>query len=430
MLKTGFSLQVLLLALLLSCAGKNRTIKSRFTIIYNVNIVDVLHNRIIEKQDVYIENAKIARIENSSGSLSSGQSIIDATGRYLMPGLWDMHIHLAWQKGNDSLIFPAFIKNGITGLRDMGGDLELLNAFKQSSIKNNGPFLAGAGPIIDGFPPVHQDFSLSVNPNLNLPNSLDSLRQNGADFFKTYSLLRESDLRIIAGYAKKTNTRFAGHLSEYVKPELQIQLGMSSVEHLNRLEELWPAEMKRLDTISMLMVQHKTFLCPTLITYFLKTKIRDSSVAKPRYEKYIPSSLKQEWQSIWTRRKKKLAEDNNPDYLDLRFKQQLQLVGYLKERGVIFLAGSDFAGMPYVYPGLSLHEELLLLKKAGLSDFEALQSATINPALFLGIDNHYGSVNPGKYADLVMLEDNPLENIMNTGLIFMVFKNGRKVYQK
>ncbi|MDH3796698.1 MAG: amidohydrolase family protein, partial [Flavobacteriaceae bacterium] len=106
---------------------------------------------------------------------------------------------------------------------------------------------------------------------------------------------------------------------------------------------------------------------------------------------------------------------------------QKELLSYMHQNGVDILAGSDFGGMPYVYPGMGLHQELALLCEAGLSNAEALASATINPAIFLSIENKYGSISEGKIADLVLLKMNPLENIENTQAIVSVYRKGVKV---
>ena len=133
-----------------------------------------------------------------------------------MPGLWDMHFHLCWMNNNDSLLFPVLLKNGITGIRDMGGDLHIMNNFK-SRMKNKmiiAPEIYGAGPILDGNPPVQPDFSLPLDDNSNIENLLDSLKNNGAEFFKVYSLIKEKQPTAIAAYCTTHNMTFEGHLSE------------------------------------------------------------------------------------------------------------------------------------------------------------------------------------------------------------------------
>lgn len=408
-------------------SSKQKT-QTPILLIQNINIVDVESGKIIPSQQVLIKDSIIRFIGSSIPEKSKGNTIvINGTGKYLVPGLWDMHFHLCWMNNNDSLLFPVLLKKGITGIRDMGGDLQIMNSFK-SRIKNKGmpaPEIYGAGPIIDGNPPVQPDFSLPVDDNTNMPHVLDSLSNKGAAFFKVYSLIKENQLRATADYCKTHHMQFEGHLSEYIDPKLSISLGQKSVEHLNRIFEIWQEDKAKLDEIGNMMVAQKSFLCPTVITYYLKTKLRDSSIVKPAYEQYITPSLRNEWQTLWTKRIKAAEKKGNENQLNDIFESQKKLIAHLANMGVMILAGSDFAGMPYVYPGIGLQEELKLLATCGLSNLQVLQSATINPAIFMGKEHKYGSVTIGKYADLIIVENNPLTDISNIQTIKDVIIKGQ-----
>lgn len=411
----------------MSCSSvQNNKPKSTFLIIRNINVVDVSSGRILPNQDVVVKDELIYFVGKSfSEKIPSYSTYIDGKGKYLCPGLWDMHFHLCWDKNNDTLLFPALLKNGITGIRDMGGDLNIMNAFKSAS-QNFKPTIYGAGPMIDGNPPVYNDFSLPVDDNTNMKAVLDSLKNSAVDFFKTYSLIKEKQLLNISTYTRKNNFQFAGHLSEYVEPEVSILAGQKSIEHLNRLDIIWEENKNRLDSIVTLMNENQTYLCPTLITYQLKTKVRDTSITLFEYSKYISSSLMSEWQAAWKKRLNRHTKLADWDELNKTFQSQMQLVNHINKMGVMILAGSDFAGMPYVYPGISLHQELKLLVEAGLTNSEALKTATINPATFMGKHNLFGSVAVGKYADLLILENNPLDNIESLRTIQFVVSKGKK----
>jgi predicted amidohydrolase len=130
-------------------------------IIQHINIIDVVNGIVLPNEEVVIKDRLIYFIGNSfSEKTASDTKFIDGKGKYLLPGFWDMHFHLCWQEGNDALLFPALLKKGITGIRDMGGDLNMMQQFKTKLKKwrNHGPEIFGAGPIIDGNPPVHSDF--------------------------------------------------------------------------------------------------------------------------------------------------------------------------------------------------------------------------------------------------------------------------------
>ncbi|MEK7856556.1 MAG: hypothetical protein AAB288_10735, partial [Acidobacteriota bacterium] len=263
---------------------------------------DVLKGKIARSQTVVIEGPVISFIGSSTPrEYLENSKTIDGSGKYLAPGLWDMHFHLCWAGDNDRLLYPILLRNGITGVRDMGGDAGVMRRFKAAlaSGEIEGPEIFGAGPMLDGAPPVYRDFSLALNSDTNVPTLLSGLRSNGADFFKTYSLIREQQLREIAEYCVKHDMTFAGHLSEYIEPETSISLGQRSVEHLNRLEEIWAADKSRIDRIGNAMASKGAFLCPTLITYKLKASVRDPSIVNDEYAKYLPQSLMKEWKAVW-----------------------------------------------------------------------------------------------------------------------------------
>lgn len=410
---------------LLGCSPvKHFNIPAPYLIIKNINVVDVLSGKISPNQDVVVKDKMIYFIGYSfSETVPTNSKYINGEGKYLCPGLWDMHFHSCWDKNNAVLLFPVLLRNGITGIRDMGGDLNIMKDFK-SATHNFKPDIFGAGPMIDGNPPVYADFSLPVDDNTNMTAVLDSLKKNGADFFKTYSLIEEKQLRAISAYCSTNSFQFAGHLSEYIEPEISISLGQKSIEHLNRLDIIWEENRNRLDSIANRMIVNNTFLCPTLITYQLKTKVRDTSIINNAYSKYISAALLKEWQTIWKKRLTRHTELNDWEELKKTFQSQMKLINHLNKVGVMLLAGSDFAGMPYVYPGISLHQELKLLVEAGLSNYEALKTATLNPAIFISKQNLFGSVSVGKYADLLILKKNPLENIEHLKTIETVISKG------
>ena len=410
------------LLFLVACNSSRIVNSNGYLVLDNINIVDVINGGIIENQTLVIKDSLIVFIGTNWNSPSNSKiNRIAGSGKYLIPGLWDMHFHLSWEKGNDTLLFPALFANGITGIRDMGGDLVIQNRIKTNKIR---PEIYGAGPIIDGNPPVMYDFSIPVDSRTILPNLLDSITKLGADFIKTYSLIKKTELQEIAKYTKKYNLTFAGHLSEYIEPEVSINLGQKSIEHLNRLENIWATDSTRIEVIAQEMLKNQTWLCPTLGIYFNKMKMGDKFLSVDSYDKYIHPILAQEWKKssdgIWAK-----ADTSYWIKKEKEFNRNLELVHFLKIKGVKILAGSDFGGMPYIYPGIGLINELKLLKKAGLSNLEVIQTATINPADYFALNNNYGSITEGKFADLVILNKNPLTDIENIETIELVIKYGK-----
>lgn len=416
------------LLLVYSCSFLKPGSGSAYQVIEEVNVVDVVEGKLLKAQTVVLKDSLIHFIGKEWQAPPNAQiTTIDGRGKYLMPGMWDMHFHLAWDAGNDSLLFDVLLAHGITGVRDMGGDLAIQRAMKQkvAMAPSRGPAIFGAGPILDGNPPVMYDFTIPIDgTSTPVEFLLDSLVEAGADFFKVYSLLQEPVVEEIAAYAKDHQLTFAGHLSEYIEPERSIQLGQKSIEHLNRLEEIWQTDTARITRIAALMKEQGTWLCPTLLIYEIKARMWDSTrMVQPAYEPFINPFLQQEWQSSRARRinKNTKADWENQERL---FEQQKALVGFLHQQGVRIIAGTDFAGMPYVYPGIGLQQELQLLRDAGLSNAEALATATINPAIFMGIQEKSGTVAVGKYADLILLNENPLDDIKALAQIDQVFRMG------
>jgi len=343
---------LLLIAITLGIAGFSRELLASTRdslIIKNVNVVDVLKGKIVRSQTVVIEGPVISFIGRSTPpEIPKNSKTIDGSGKYLAPGLWDMHFHLCWSGDNDRLLYPILLRNGITGVRDMGGDAGVMRRFKAelASGEIEGPDIFGAGPMLDGDPPVYRDFSVALSSDTNIPTLLDGLRSNGVDFYKTYSLIRVQQLREIAEYCVKHDMTFAGHLSEYIEPETSISLGQRSVEHLNRLEEIWAADKSRIDRIGNAMASKGAFLCPKLITYKLKAAVREASIVNAEYAKYIPQSLMKEWQAVWAKRIARHEKNGDWNSLDGKFESQKQLVRFLHKKGVNLLAGSGFAGIP------------------------------------------------------------------------------------
>ncbi|MGH1437099.1 MAG: amidohydrolase family protein [Lewinella sp.] len=418
------------LALIYSCSFLKTATDPVYKVIKDVNVVDVVNGELLKSQTVVLKDSLIHFIGNEWLAPSNAQIItVDGSGKYLMPGMWDMHFHLAWDAGNDSLLFDVLLAHGITGVRDMGGDLAIQQGMKQKVAVDptRGPAIFGAGPILDGNPPVMYDFTIPIDgTSTPIEFLLDSLVAAGSDFFKTYSLIQEPVVEAIAAYADEHELSFAGHLSEYIEPEKSIQIGQKSIEHLNRLDEIWQVDTARIIRIAELMKEEDTWLCPTLLIYEVKARMWDSALIQPVYEPFIHPFLQQEWQSSRARR---LSKNTQVDWekQERLFEQQKALVGFLHQQGVSILAGTDFAGMPYVYPGIGLQQEIQLLHEAGLSNAEALAAATINPALFMGTQDMSGTVAVGKYADLVLLRENPLEDIKAVAQIDQVFRKGRGV---
>lgn len=417
------------LAILSSCQqGPPATIPGApDLVIRHINVVDVDSGRVLPDQLIAIKDGRFTAVIHDPGRWQPENDVrvIDGTGLYAMPGLWDMHVHVCWSDTNATLLLPALLEHGITAVRDMGGDLRIANAFKHRVRTDpaSGPDIFACGPILDGDPPVFMEFTVPLSGTSNVETVVDSLMSHGADFIKVYSLLAVPEFGRIADHCTAKGIPFAGHLSELVEPELAIRSGQRSVEHLNRLDDIWFSEPARSDSITSLMTTMGTWSCPTLVVYDRKARAHDPALRDTTLDALVPG-LQGEWRQWLKGRTERYASARARDSLRSAFEQQMMLVKYMHDRGVPILAGSDLSGQAFIYPGTGLQEELELLVHAGLTSNEALRSATLLPAVFLGMEDERGSIAVGKQADLVLLTADPLGSIKNIRAIREVVHRG------
>jgi imidazolonepropionase-like amidohydrolase len=382
--------------------------------------------------------------------------IINATGKFLIPGLWDMHFHIK----ETERTFPLFIANGVTGVRNMGGDFQKLFEWREAVASGRllGPRIVACGPVIDGPNPANPDHAIPVSSTEEGKQAVDFLKRNGADFIKIYDGIPRDAYFAIVEEAKKQGLPSVGHIPSAVTMTEASNAGQKSVEHLGTFLEgsstaetalrNWPSPPikngdfsvipariaargnQMLDTYSeqkaaqllALLAKNKTWQVPTLLAKQVNTFVDDiSKVPDPRY-KYIPASVREGWSPD----KNFFYRYRTPEFIAYQkrlFQKEMEAVGALHRAGVPVMAGTD--GGAYTVPGFGLHQELALLVEAGLTPMEALQAATINPAKFLGESDMLGTVEQGEIANLILLEANPLEDISNTKRIDAVVVNGK-----
>lgn len=392
-----------------------------------------------------------------------GTQAIDATGKYLMPGFWDMHVHV-W----DKTFLPLFVANGVTGVRDVGTSRTYEEQFNQwrgeiAAGQLLGPRIVASGLMVDGLNSPYPSFSITVATEAEARQAVNSLKERGAHFIKVQSLIPRAAYFALADEAKKQGLGLAGHVPFSVSAAEASDAGQQSIEHLTgvllgcskREEELkkalikapptsalsvpdlvrllffLPSAKELLDTYSdtkaaalfARFVRNGTWQVPTFTLWRSYGFIRESQSANQARLKYVSQSLRKEFDPG----PDSLNKDYTPDEIAnsrLLFQRNLALVGAMRRAGVDFLAGTD-AASAYVIPGFSVHDELALLVEAGFTPMEALQTATRNPAKFLGRLKDLGTVEKGKIADLVLLDASPLKDIHNTQEIRAVVLDGK-----
>lgn len=411
-------------------------------LITNVNVVDVNTGKILKNKTVAIDNNRITAIYDKEILGSDSTIVIDGMGKYLIPGLWDMHSHYKWNRIDTE---PLLIANGITGVREMWGDMPEYIKIPKNTPQEGvvSPDIYFAADFIDGNPPAFPG-SLIVTNNNEAVAAVKNQLEKKVDFLKIYSNLTENAFVEIANEAKKNNIPFAGHIPNGVSIYKAIEAGMASSEHLygflegcipNSNEK--PAQSEEelvsrfsepvFDSLCSILAKSKMWLCPTLVVGMVNCHFNDSIFKNDSRKKYLPGYVTDLWnQRLGSYPKGQL--DSFVKSATVRHLLELSLIGKMNKKGVKFIAGTDFPN-PYLFPGFSLHDELSLMVKGGMPALDALRSATINPAIFMNKTNDFGSVEVGKIASLVLLNKNPLESIENTKAIEAVIVRG-KVYSR
>jgi imidazolonepropionase-like amidohydrolase len=419
-------------------------------IIHDVTVIDATGAPAQPHQTIIVRDWKIEAIANSgagfAGKLSGTH--VDGSGKFLIPGLWDMHVHMVfgdWFPRGKEVTLPLFIANGITGVRDMGGELEVLQQWRQeiSAGKLIGPRIVMSGPMLDG-PQPRFPSSIAIKTPQDGRKAVDELKRRGADFIKLQSLIPREAVFAIADEAKKQGISFVGHVPDTVRASEASNAGQKSFEHLigifegsSPLEDefikgtktqkqfLSTYDAKRAEALFSLLAKNQTWQCPTLVWERGGNLIDETDFAHDTRAKYVPAY----WKNVtWKRFTEQIKHEFNTDDLTTRkafVTKELEVVNAMHRAGIPFLAGTDTPPGVYIFPGFSLHEELQRFVAAGFTPMEALQTATLNPARFLGMEDRLGTIEKGKLADLVLLDANPLDDIRNTQKIQSVIANGR-----
>jgi imidazolonepropionase-like amidohydrolase len=445
----SFAVLTLLCSFFSGATGAQKPATDELLVLNNVTVIDVRTGTLQPEQTVILEGNRISSVGPSKtlNYLRKAPSV-NCRGLFLIPGLWDMHVHLSfgdWFSDAQEISLPLFVANGVTGVRDMGSELGVVQGWRDEieAGRLRGPRIFTSGPMLDG-PKPRFPSSVAIATPEDARKAVADLKQRGADFIKLQSLIPREAVFAIVEEAKKQEIPFEGHVPDAVRArEMSVQ-GMKSFEHLIGIfEGSSPAEDEflmggktegrflatydpaRAASLAAVLAKNQTWQCPTLVWERGGNLLDASDLSKDERVKYVPAS----WENkTWKRFTDEITQGYGTDDLATRKKfieKELEVVGMLHKAGVPFLAGTDTPAGVHIFPGYSLHEELQRFVAAGFTPLEALQTATINPARFFGMEEQAGTVEQGKFADLVLLSANPLENIANTQKIAAVIANGR-----
>ena len=435
---------------LLTCGFLEAQPPTTVLIIHDVTVIDTTGGPAQPHRTVIVRDGKIEEVGSSAGGMGGKLTgtHIDGSGKYLIPGLWDMHVHIVfgdWFPRAKQVTLPLFIANGITGVRDMGSELEVLQQWRKEIAAGTliGPRIVMSGPMLDG-PQPRFPSSIAIKTPEDGRRAVDGLKQRGVDFIKLQSLIPRDAVFAIADEAKKQNITFVGHVPDSVRASEASNAGQKSFEHLigifegsSPLEDQFikgaKTESQFLSTydpklatkLFELLARNQTWQCPTLVWERGGNLIEERDLAHDPRAKYVPAY----WKDVtWKRFTDQVEHEFNTDDLATRkrfVEKELEVVNSMHRADIPFLAGTDTPPGVYIFPGFSLHEELQRFVAAGFTPLEALQTATLNPAKFLGRENELGTIEKGKLADMVLLDANPLDDIRNTQKIAGVVANGR-----
>lgn len=425
-------------------------------LVKNINIINIEDGAISEPQSILIENGRISRIFRAGAIAYATKHEIDATGKFAISGLWDMHIHLRGGKDlidENKNLLPLYIAHGVTTVRDAGGDITPEVLEWKSQITNNalvGPTIFTSGPKIDGKNSTWAG-SLEVQTKEDVTNALDSLQALNVDYVKIYdSRLSEKLYLEILKQAEARGMKTTGHMPLSVMLDDAIDAGLDGIDHLYYVMKgasskeaeitakvragtlnFWSAvrelqasyDEDKAKKLFQKLAQNNVAVTPTLHIGEVLSYLQEVDHSNDPELKYIGSGIQATYSGRLNSALKKSKAANAFDAkLNNTFKSMIKPMFDAK---VTLLTGSDNGAYnSFVYAGSSLHKELQQFVDAGLTPIEALQSSILNGARFFGVQDSIGTIVEGKKGDLIILNQNPLLNIEHTTSIETVIHNG------
>ena len=429
-------------------------------VIKNITVIDMTGRKPQTGMTVVISDGWITAMGKSRKAGDPGATVIDGSGKFLIPALWDMHVHI---RDSDRML-PLFVANGVLEVRDLGvpNTNDLLRWKTEAAAgKLLSPRIRTAGRVLDGDPPANREFSIVVKNADEARKAVRDLKARGADLIKVYDNLSRDAFFAIADETKALGLTFVGHTPAAVSTVEAVAAGQRTIEHLGWILEESSSAPERLkakraepikegdffafttrlggvfdiigETYDPLIAEKifskiksaRAWQVPTLVTKRSRTEIDELDARGDPRSKYVEASQRNNWKpSVGF-----FSRYRTPSYIAAakkHFQREIALVGEMHRYGLGILAGTDTPA-PYVIAGFALHEELELLVRAGLTPMEALQAATRNPAEYSGDIKDKGTIERGKLADLILLEADPLRDIRNTTRINAVIYGGRLV---
>jgi imidazolonepropionase-like amidohydrolase len=407
----------------------------------HVSVIDARDSTARRDQTVIVRGTRIiAAAPARTTRVPANARVVDGRGKFLIPGLWDMHVHTVTIAGRELLGF--YVANGVTGVRDMAGDWATIKGWRDEIARGTlaGPRIMASGPYLEGgdVPIAH---ILTRTPDEGRAG-VDSLIALGVDFVKVHGQLTPATYFAIARRARERGIAFAGHVSRAVGSAAASDSGQRSIEHLLAIpapctvaesialaprfpvqSALGRCTSDNLEPLYQRFVRNKTWVTPTFVAQVEVASWPTHDVPGDSLAHYLPDTLRRFVAQLFP------MPDSIPPGADsvgrAMLAKRMTQVAAMHRAGVHILTGTD-APLRNSPPGFGLHEELVLLVRGGMSAIDVLRAATWEPARYFGMDSA-GTIEAGKVADLVLLDANPLTDIRNTRRIAAVVANGRLI---
>jgi imidazolonepropionase-like amidohydrolase len=408
--------------------AEQRVRPNKITAFINVNVVPMDRERILSNQTVIVKGDRIAELGPASAvEIRKSAARIDGRGKYLMPGLADMHVHIGEE---DQLLL--FVANGVTTVRNMAGHPDHLSMRKRiSSGDLLGPTIYTAGPIVDGDPPVWPESAVVASPE-QARRVVDSQRDAGYDFIKVYGRLTLAAYEALVQAANEVGIPVVGHVPAEVGLDGALKARQRCIEHLDRYEAFlarddcetvdekgWGSlvfpwlemDETKLDGIVRATREAGTWNCPTLVVLqkWVLPEEANAILKRKEFEYLSPDEL------AFHRPGGNYLVDVTPEMLEAAAAgdaARKKLTKALYDGGARILLGTDCPN-PLIVPGFSIHEELRNFTDAGLTPYQAIKAGTHDAAEFFDALDQWGTVAVGRRADLILLEANPLDDVGN-----------------
>lgn len=381
--------------------GQSINNKENDLVIKNVSVINMITDEVLKNQDIVIKAGKIVSISDAKKATYQNMVEIDGTDKYIMPSLADAHVHFPETEAEMERMMQLYLINGVTKLRSMRGD------WNHSDWKNKYNTTSSIYPkLYLSAPAISRNYDLSSE---QINGLVKYAKENGFDFIKILSIKNQDIFTQLAAACEKYNLPIGGHFPNNVSDSLIFKSNYTSFEHLGGLA----GEPELLDNRLQQIKANNAFLCPTLNWY---------SVGSGRYSydelrnqsgmEFIPKEIVEDWIEKTKEYRQKLGDQAYKDEVANELKdleEKYQIIKKAHELGINMLLSPD-SSSKYMVPGFSVLDEMELLKNAQLSNYDILKMATANFALFFN-DHNYGTIEEGKDADFILLNNNPLDDL-------------------